>query len=112
MQKEDEYYFKEGCFIEEWHNTSDDEDMSIARVRVEVGKTTKPHSLLGTRERYLILEGSATVNVGDRSWGVEPKSVVEIAPNVSQSIRNDGEADLIFLAICTPRFKESNYRED
>jgi mannose-6-phosphate isomerase-like protein (cupin superfamily) len=34
---------------------------------------------------------------------------VFIPRNSSQSIRNTGAQDLIFLCICTPRFRFSNY---
>jgi len=106
-----EYFFKEGCFIQEWHNSSEDEQASIARVRVEVGKTTRLHTLTATQERYVILSGSGKVTVGDQSWLVTESDVVLIPADVPQKIQNLGETDLIFLAICTPRFNEENYQE-
>jgi mannose-6-phosphate isomerase-like protein (cupin superfamily) len=30
---------------------------------------------------------------------------------VAQRVTNTGEEDLVFLAICTPRFRPENYRE-
>ena len=107
----DEYYFKEGCFIQEWHNCEQDPTQSIAHVRVEVGKTTKPHALIDTEERYVILSGEADVTVGDKSWPVKRGDVVIIPSGVAQNIRNVGESDLMFLAICSPRFQEKNYTE-
>lgn len=106
-----EYFFREGCFIEEWHNSNADEAMSVARVRVEVGKTTKLHALSETQERYVILAGAAEVVVGLASWVVEKGDVVVIPAGVPQKITNLGQQDLLFLAICTPRFKEQNYQE-
>lgn len=106
-----EYYFKEGCYIEEWHNTVNDAAMSVARVRVEAGQTTKLHSLTNTCERYIMLSGPAVVTVGDQSWVVTEGDVVNIAPGVPQQIQNTGSADLLFLAVCTPRFEEKNYLE-
>jgi mannose-6-phosphate isomerase-like protein (cupin superfamily) len=32
-----------------------------------------------------------------------------IPPDTRQRIRNTGVGDLIFLAICSPRFQEKNY---
>ncbi len=84
--------------------------MSIARVRVEVGKTTQLHSLRGTEERYVMLQGQAVVTVAEKSWPVSKGDVVVIAPDVPQKIENCGAKDLVFLAICTPRFRERNYR--
>ncbi len=106
----DEYYFTEGCFIIELSNSSDDPNLSIARARVEPGKTTKWHSLHGITERYVIIEGSGLIEIGD----FEPQQVsigdtVIIPPGVPQRISNTGKCNLIFLALCTPRFKESCY---
>jgi len=111
MAKAKEYYFKEGCFIEEWHNSSADSAMSVARVRVQVGRTTKLHSLRNTEERYVMLEGQAIVTVGRKSWPISKGDVVVIPADVEQKIENCGAKDIIFLAICTPRFDERNYRE-
>lgn len=111
MSRPQEYYFKEGCFIEEWHNSDADPSCSVARVRVEAKQLTKLHSLSETTERYVILAGSATVTVGEKNWQVGEGDVVVIDPDQPQKIRNDLPSDLIFLAICTPRFSVSNYQE-
>jgi len=105
-----EYYFAEGCYITEVSNSTDDLQLSITRARVEPGKTTRWHYLRGTIERYVILEGSGRVEVGD----LEPQlvtagDVVIIPPEERQRITNNGENDLVFLAICSPRFVESQY---
>lgn len=104
-----EYFFKEGCFIQELHNSSIDESMSIARVRVEPNQITKLHSLNGTTERYAILSGKGEVTVGDEWWLVGKGDVTVIEPGIAQKIRNTGDQDLVFLAICTPRFVPENY---
>ena len=105
-----EYYFDEGCFITELSNTTDDTQVSIARARVESGNTTKWHYLQGVTERYVILEGDGRVEVGDLDpQQVRVGDVVIIPPDVRQRISNTGEGDLIFLAICSPRFEESKY---
>jgi mannose-6-phosphate isomerase-like protein (cupin superfamily) len=111
MNRPLETYFKEGCFIEEWHNVAADANCSVARVRVEVGKTTKLHSLMNTTERYVMLSGIALVTVGDKSRQVSEGDVVVIKPDEPQKIQNQSQEDLIFLAICTPRFLVENYRE-
>lgn len=111
MSRPQEYYFKEGCFIEEWHNVPIDQQCSIARVRVEAGKSTKLHALKDTTERYVMLDGAAMVTVGENRWQVSQGDVVVIEPGVAQKIENQAQEDLIFLAICTPRFVVGNYRE-
>ena len=109
---QDEYYFKEGCYILELSNTPDDPEASIARVRVRPGTTTRLHRLDGITERYVILEGTGMVDVGDRDpQPVAPGDVVIIPPGQSQRITNTGTGDLVFLAICTPRFSADAYQD-
>lgn len=102
----------EGCHIIELSNTSDDPEASIARARLEPGLTTRWHRLSGTTERYVILEGRGRVEVGDLPpQEVGPLDVVRIPADCPQRITNIGAADLIFLAVCTPRFQPEAYRD-
>jgi len=107
---ETEFYFPEGCYIVEIHNRDSDEDCSIVRARVEPGITTKLHAVQGTVERYVILGGEGLVEI-DRQPAVlvKPLDVVVIPPGVPQRITNIGQSNLLFLAICTPRFREHAY---
>lgn len=107
----EEYFYREGCFIEEWSNTEEDTACSIAHVRVEPKVKTHLHALRGTVERYVILQGSARVTVGERQWHVAAKDVVIIPANTPQCIENLAQTDLCFLAICTPRFELGNYAD-
>ena len=106
----DEYYFDEGCFILELSNSSADQDVSIARARVKPGVTTKLHRLKGVVERYVVLSGVAIVEVAeDGLQQVSAGDVVIIPSLCPQRITNIGTEDLVFLAICTPRFTEKVY---
>lgn len=105
-----EYYFAEGCFITELSNSPGDPGLSIARARVEPGQTTLWHRLRETAERYVIVEGVGRVEIGDLApQEVHAGDVVIIPPGVAQRISNTGAGDLVFLALCTPRFSESVY---
>ncbi len=106
-----EYFFEEGCHILELSNDPDDPAVSIARARVEPGDTTQWHYLENTAERYVILQGQGVVEVG----ALEPTlvgqgDVVRIPAGCPQRIYNTGKGDLVFLAICSPRFRAENYR--
>jgi mannose-6-phosphate isomerase-like protein (cupin superfamily) len=106
-----EYFFEEGCFILELSNSPDDPALSIARARVEAGTKTRWHRLSGVIERYVILSGSGSVEVGEElPAGVSAGDVVTIPAMTSQRIINTGESDLVFLAICTPRFQRDCYQ--
>jgi mannose-6-phosphate isomerase-like protein (cupin superfamily) len=112
MGTREEYWFEEGCWILELSNTAEDPDASIARARVPFGGTTRWHRLADTTERYLILEGRGRVEVGERApREVAAGDVVLIPPSCRQRIANLGEGDLVFLAICTPRFRPERYEE-
>jgi len=105
-----EYFADERCYILELRNSPDDPDVSIARARVEPGVTTKRHRVVGTAERYVILEGAGVVFIGGLDEQVVGAGdVVFIPPGVVQSIANTGDQDLVFLCICTPRFEWDNY---
>ena len=105
-----EYYFEEGCFINELSNGPDDPEVSIARARVESGNITRWHYLLETTERYVIISGNGVVELAENySVRVGPGDVVLIPPGTRQRIRNLGKDDLVFLAVCTPRFCPDNY---
>jgi mannose-6-phosphate isomerase-like protein (cupin superfamily) len=77
---------------------------------VEPGITTRWHRLLDTAERYVILGGTGRVEIGELApRAVGPGDVVLIPPLCRQRIANTGTADLVFLAICTPRYTEAVY---
>jgi len=112
-QAKQEYWFDEGCYITEWLNDSTDEAVSVAKARVLPGTSTRWHRLPVLRERYVVLAGQGEVEV----TGLAPTLLsvgdcVSIAPGASQRIHNRGATDLVFLAICTPRFEPHHYVED
>lgn len=104
-----EFYFPERCHVIEIMNQSGI-DFSIARIRVEPGVTTALHALQGTTEAYYILSGSGNLELEDgtqRKVGIA--DVVLFPANATQKISNIGKDDLIFLAICFPRFVPESY---
>jgi len=108
---DNEYWFEEGCHILEVSNHPDDPQVSVARARVEPGSTTRWHSLRDTWERYLIIAGKGSVEIGKLPpTTVGPGDVVLIPPDTRQRIRNTGAQDLVFYAICSPRFSRDCYR--
>ena len=105
-----EYYFEEGCYITEFWNENSDKQVSIAKARLGPGEKTLCHFLTDTTERYFILSGQGQVFLeGQAGTPVKEDDVVFIPAGMKQSIENTGNNDLIFLAICSPRFKPDNY---
>ena len=110
FRPETEFYTDERCCIVEIHNREEDEGCSIVRARVAPSVTTQLHSLQRTDERYVILEGEGLVQVDDAAPAqVRPLDVVAIAAGTPQRITNLGTADLVFLCVCTPRFRNEAY---
>lgn len=109
---EREFYTEEKCYITELSNSSADPDVSIARARVAPGVTTRLHRLSKSFERYVILSGTGEVEVGELlPQAVRSGDVVLIPPMCPQRIKNIGKDDLIFLAICSPRFSKQDYED-
>jgi len=107
-----EFYTAEKCYVTELSNTPDDPDVSIAWARVEPGVTTRWHRLKGTSERYLMISGRGVVEIGEKSpQEVTAGDVVLILPMCRQRVTNIGTDDLIFLAICSPRFSQDVYED-
>lgn len=116
----EESWFEEGCFIQEWSNDPDDPDCSIARARVPARSHTRWHRLHGTAERYVVLAGTGRVELGAAgatanvtepiTRDIAPGDVVRIPPGVPQRVHAD-DAELVFLAICTPRFRPEAYED-
>jgi mannose-6-phosphate isomerase-like protein (cupin superfamily) len=112
FKPESELLTDEGCYVAELRNIEADPNCSIARARVKPGVKTKLHCLRRTVERYVILEGIGEVEIGDAPpVSVARFDVVYIPAGVSQRIRNIGSMDLIFLCVCTPRFRLEAYEK-
>ena len=107
-----EYYFEERCHITELSNSPLDPDLSVARARVEPGVSTRWHRLRDTAERYYIVSGTALVEIGgELAREVNAGDMVLIPPMCAQRITNTGATDLVFLAMCTPRFTPAAYED-
>jgi mannose-6-phosphate isomerase-like protein (cupin superfamily) len=107
-----EYLSTEGCHLLELSNGAHDPAVSIARARVAPGVTTRWHRLRGTVERYVIISGTGRVEIGGLpSREVRAGDTVIIPPLCPQRITNTGPSDLVFLAICTPRFSWDIYED-
>lgn len=105
-----EYYFEEGCYINELSNGEADPAVSIARATVKPGDKTRWHKLIKTIERYVIISGNGQVEIGKLpATEVGPGDTIIIDADDKQRIHNTGKGDLVFLAICSPPFVADNY---
>ncbi|WP_273447649.1 cupin domain-containing protein [Neolewinella agarilytica] len=110
FQPQPEFYTTEGCHISEVINQEDHPDVSLATARVTPGVTTRWHTV-EAREIYYILSGKGRAEVDGEVIDVSPGQAVSIPEGVPQRIANTGTEDLVFLCVCTPRFRQEGYRE-
>ncbi|NVK11382.1 MAG: cupin domain-containing protein [Gammaproteobacteria bacterium] len=108
-----EYFFKEGCYILEWYNRDDDEAASLVRARVAAGMKTRWHRLAYTEERYVVVSGQGMAELfldgRVQSFNLAVGDSLRIPVDVPQRITNEGPEELVFMALCSPRFKAENY---
>ncbi|MGP8152592.1 MAG: cupin domain-containing protein [Smithella sp.] len=108
----DEFYTPEKSYVTELSNTPDDPHVSINLASVEPGVTTRWHRLKGTSEHYFIISGRGLAEVGKmRPQEVTAGDIVLIPQMCRQRITNIGKDDLVFLAICSPRFLQNVYED-
>ena len=100
----------EGCSVLEAWNDESDCAVSIARARIAPRVATQLHRLRGVDERYLVVNGTGIVHVGESApERVGPGDVVIIPAGKTQQITNAGDTDLVFYCICSPRFTPECY---
>jgi mannose-6-phosphate isomerase-like protein (cupin superfamily) len=106
-----EFDTPERCrILESWGNDSDP-GVSIARATVAPGVTTEIHSLKEVDERYIIISGTGIVTLGSHSpVDVKPDDIVVIPHDTPQKIENNGQVELVFYCVCTPRFTSDCYK--
>lgn len=105
-----EFFTPERCHITEVMNPIENITFSIAQARVEPGVVTQLHALKETDEAYYILSGEGEMEVDGKILGkVKSGDVIWIPKEKSQRIKNVGMDDLIFLCICSPKFKVDVY---
>lgn len=95
---------EDGLLVTEWWNTPADPALSVARMRIEPGVSTKPYQLHGITERYLFLSGNGFVEIDGEVHAVGPGDGILVKPGAWRSVTNKGMRNLGWLAICRPRF--------
>ncbi len=99
----------ERCTIEELWNDPACPDASLARATVAPGVTTQLHALRGVVEVYVIQTGHGMMEVAGTTARVGPGDRVAIPADAPQRITNTGTGNLVFLCLCTPRFRPDSY---
>lgn len=95
-----QYQWGDGC--DGWHLVQRD-DMSVIQEQVPPGKSERNHVHRHSRQFFYILEGTATMEADGTTVTLHQHEGIEIAPTVPHRLRNDSDANLVFLVISVPR---------
>jgi mannose-6-phosphate isomerase-like protein (cupin superfamily) len=74
---------------------------SIDLVRIAPGGASPTH-LDRDNHAFYIIEGEGEITIADKIWPLRPGSVAKIPVGILHSLRNTGEAPLLFLTIYDP----------
>lgn len=81
---------------------------SLAHGIVSPGKATHPHRLKSSSEVYVIVSGTGRMYAGEQEAEIGAGQVILIEPGETQWLRNTGLADLVFLVIVEPYWREGD----
>lgn len=85
-----------------WHLVKRD-DLSVIQERVPPGKSERKHYHTKARQFFYILQGTATLEVGDETATLNAREGIEIPPAIPHRLRNESHEDLVFLVISAPK---------
>ena len=80
---------------------------SLAHARLSAGDSSRKHRLKSS-EVYYVVEGRGRMHIDDESAEISAGDAVEIPPGSVQWIENVGEADLVFLCLVDPAWREED----
>jgi mannose-6-phosphate isomerase-like protein (cupin superfamily) len=75
---------------------------SVAHITLPPGKSAHRHYHPSMEESYILLAGTAQVEVGEETHTARVGEIIAIPPHLSHTIINRGADDVVFLAICSP----------
>ena len=71
-------------------------------VIIPPGKSSAPHFHKESEETYYVLSGEGWMQISEEEFSLTPGQACLIEPGEIHQIKNLGEKDLEFLAICAP----------
>ena len=101
---------KDGSEIRELlaHRNSTIRAQSLAEARLQPGASTAPHLHRRTEEIYFILEGTASMRLGQETRLVRAGDAIAIPPGSVHQITNTGSDVLRFLCCCAPAYEHED----
>jgi mannose-6-phosphate isomerase-like protein (cupin superfamily) len=99
IKSAEHYLWGEGC--DGWHLVKR-EGVSVIQERVPPGRAELKHLHHQARQFFFILEGQATIEIGETVVVLNPHEGIEVAPDLPHRFRNDSDREVSFLVISVP----------
>jgi mannose-6-phosphate isomerase-like protein (cupin superfamily) len=94
------YRWGDGC--DGWHLVRRD-DLSVIQETVPPGAGETSHLHILARQFFFVLEGNATMEIGETTVRLRAEEGVEIPPGMPHRLFNEGNQPLRFLVISMPK---------
>ena len=84
------------------------ERYSLMEVALAAGSGTPSHYHREAEETLYFLRGIGAVTVGPRTFQVIPEQAVFIPAAIPHQIRNTGDKEMVYLAVCQPAWSSED----
>lgn len=86
---------------------------SLAHAVVAPGQRTLRHHLTGRSELYYLISGSGRMHIDGEAREVRAGDAILIPPGAVQYLENNGDQEIVFLAIVEPAWQpEADLRDE
>lgn len=85
-----------------WVHCDVEPPAKVAWYLVRPGERCGLHIHSGKTECWLVIGGSGTARIGDRTWRIGMGDAVTTGPGRSHALENDGDEDLVFVNVAVP----------
>ena len=99
-QNADHYQWGENC--EGWHLVKSDA-LSIIQERMPPGTAEVRHYHHQARQFFFVLSGAATMEINGEIFTLQAQQGIEIPAGTPHQMRNESDADVVFLVTSMPR---------
>jgi mannose-6-phosphate isomerase-like protein (cupin superfamily) len=84
-------------------------DLLVVEERMPPGTAEIRHYHVRARQFFYVLSGFLTMEVEGQACEILPSHGVEIAPGMPHQVRNDSQADVVFLVISSPTSRDDRH---
>ena len=81
----------------------DHPDLSVVQELMPPGTAAQPHQHVRSRQFFYVLAGTGTLRVGEQELVLTAGTGAHVPARIRHHLRNDGDIDLEFIVITTPR---------